>query len=89
MPQYKVRWLGYSLVDDQWIDAKDISTGILQDFCTKGSLENTFKRCRTNNGRPGRYQRDDRFTMIQNKQDRVMNLRIEEEETTTNANNIT
>ena len=27
--QYKVCWLGYSLKDDQWIDAEDISTRIL------------------------------------------------------------
>ena len=32
VPQYKVHWLGYSLEDDQWIDATDISARILQDF---------------------------------------------------------
>ena len=66
VPQYKVRWLGYSLRDDQWINAKDIATGNLQDFWTKGSLENTFKRRRTNNGQPGKYQRDITLAMIQN-----------------------
>ena len=35
--QYKVHCLGYSLDDNQWIDAKDISSGILQDFWRKGS----------------------------------------------------
>ena len=49
-PQYKVGWLGYSFEDNQWMDAKNISTGILQDFCTKGRLENSFKRRCTNNG---------------------------------------
>ena len=58
VPRYKVLWLGYSLENDQWIIVKDISTGILQDLWTKGSLENTFKRRGTNNGQPGRYQRD-------------------------------
>ena len=29
VPQYKVHWLEYSLEDDQWIDAKDISIGML------------------------------------------------------------
>ena len=66
VPQYKVRRLGYSLEDDLWIDTKDISTGILQDICTKGSLENTFQRRRTNNGQPGRHQRDETLDMIQN-----------------------
>ena len=90
VPLYKVHLLGYSLEDNQWIDAKDISTGILQDFWTKGSLENTFKRRRTNNRRLGKYQRDKTLAMIQNKRDRVMNLPAEEEEEiTTNANNIT
>ena len=87
--QYKVRWLGYSHGDDQWSNAKDISTGILQDFWTKGSLENTFKRRRTNNRRLGKYQRDKTLAMIQNEQDLVMNLSADEEEITTNANNIT
>ena len=86
--QYKLCWLAYSLEDDQWVDAKDISTGILQDFCTKGSLENTSKTCLTNNGRPGRCQGDETLTMIQNEQDPVMNLLADEEEITTNTNNI-
>ena len=47
--QYKVRCLGYALEDDRWIDVKGISTGILQDFWTKGSLEKSFKRLRTEN----------------------------------------
>ena len=89
VPQYKVCWLRYSLEDDQSIDAKDISTRILQDFRAKGRLENTFKRRCTNNGQPGRYQRDETLAMIQNERDRVMNLLAEEEEITTNANNIT
>ena len=89
VPQYKVPWLGSSLEDDQSIDAKDISTRILQDFRAKGRLENTFKRRCTNNGQPGRYQRDERCTMIQNERDRVVNLPADEEEITTNANNIT
>jgi hypothetical protein len=88
VPQYKVRWLGYSVKDDQWVDAKHVSTGILQDFWTKGSLENTFKRRRTSHGRPGRYQRDETLAMIQNERDRIMSLPAEEEEITTNANNI-
>jgi len=41
-PQYKVRWLGYSHNDDQWINADHITTEILQDFWTKGSLADTF-----------------------------------------------
>ena len=89
VPQHKIRWLGYSLQYNQWIDAKDISTGILQDFWTKGSLENNFKRRRTNNRRPGRYQRDETLAMIQNERDRVMNLPAEEEEITRNVSNIT
>ena len=89
IPQYKVCWLGYSLADDQWIDAKDISTGILQNFWTRRSLENTFKRRHTNNVRPGRYQRDAALATIQNERDRLLNLYAEEEEITTNANNIT
>ena len=32
IPQYKVRYLGYSFEDDQEINVKDISTRILQDF---------------------------------------------------------
>ena len=87
-PEYKVRWLGHSLEDDQWIDAKDISTRILQDLWTKGSLENTFQRRRTNNRQPGRYQREETLAMIQNERDRVVNLPAEAEEITTNANNI-
>ena len=55
VPEYKAHWLRYSLDDDQGMDAKDISIQILQDFWTKGNLENTFKRCRTNNGQLGIY----------------------------------
>ena len=47
--QYKLSWLGYSFEDHQWINAKDLSTRIQQNFWTKGSLENTVKRCHTNN----------------------------------------
>ena len=50
IPQYKVRCLGYLLEDDQWINAKDISAGILQYYWTKATSENTFKTHRTNNG---------------------------------------
>ena len=89
VPSYKVRWFGYSLKDDQWIDAKDILFGILQDFWMQGSLENTFKRRCTNNGRPGKYQRDEKLAMIQNERDQVMNLPADKEEITTNANKIT
>ena len=89
IPQYKFRWLGYLLEDDQGIYAKDISVRILQDFWTKGSLENTFKRPHTNNGQPGRYQRDKTLAMIQIEGNRIMKLLIEEEEIATNANNIT
>ena len=64
--QYKVRCLGYSLEDDQWINAKDISSGILQHFCTKRRLESTLHRHRSHNGGPGRYQRDQTLAMIQN-----------------------
>ena len=67
--QYKVRWLGYSLEDDLCINTTDISTGILQDFWTKGRLENTFKRHTTNNRRPVRYHTDVTRAMIQNERD--------------------
>ena len=89
MPQYTVHWLEYSLEDDQWITAKDISTRILQDFWIKESLENTFKRRRASNGQSRRYQRDETLAMIQNERDRIMNLSAEEAEITNNANNIT
>ena len=62
--QYTVRWLGYTLENELWIDGKDISPGILHDFWKKGNLENTFKGPGTNNGRPGRYQIDETCTMI-------------------------
>ena len=89
VPQYKVPWLGSSLEDDQSIDAKDISAKILPDFWSKASWENTFKRRHTNNGRPGKYQGDERLAMIQNQQDRVMYLPANKDEISTNANNIT
>ena len=84
VPQSKLRWLRYSLEDNPCIDAKDIFAGHLQDLLTKGSLENSFMRWRTNNGRLDSYQADETLAMIQNKRDRVMNLSGEEEEITPN-----
>ena len=89
MPQYKVHWLGYSLEADSCIDTKDISTRILQDLLTNGSVKNTCKTHRPRNGRPGKYQRDETLAMIQKERDRVISLPAKAEEITTNANNIT
>ena len=87
--QYKVRWLGYSLEDDQSIDAKDISAGMLQEFCTNGSWENIFKGHCTNNGCTGRCHSDETLAMIQKERERVLNLPAEEEaEISTKANYI-
>ena len=89
MPQYKVRWFASSLENDHWIYAKDISTGIVQEFWTKESLENTYKKRHINNGQADRYQRDKALTVIQNKGVLVMSLHAEEEEISTYSNNIT
>ena len=51
--QYKVRWLGYSLADDQWVSATHITSEILQEFWVKGSLQDTFKHRRTKKGKTG------------------------------------
>ena len=72
VPQCKLLWSGYSLVDDQGIYVKEIPTGILQECRTKGSLESTVKRGRTNNKRPGRYLQDQGLAIIQHKQDSVI-----------------
>ena len=83
-----VCWQGYTPEEDQCIDAKNISSEILLDFRAKASLDNTCKRCHTYNVKPSRYQRGKILAVIQNMQDRVINLPAEEEEITTNANNI-
>ena len=67
--EYKVRWLGHSLQDNLCINAKYISIGILHHFCTEGSFKNHFKRRRTNNVQPDRYQRDKALTIIEKEQD--------------------
>jgi hypothetical protein len=74
-PQYKVRWLGYGITDDQWIDAQHITTEILQDFWTKGSLADTFKLRRSN--RKGPRNHDDTKEIMQQERDRIMNLPVE------------
>jgi len=70
-PQYKVRWVGYSHNNDQWINADHITTEILQDFWTKVSLGDIFKRRRKE--LKGFKTRDQTKTLIQSEQDRVMN----------------
>jgi len=42
--QYLVRWKGYRSDDDEWINFKDISLEIVQDFWTSGNYSNTFKQ---------------------------------------------
>jgi len=73
-PQYKVRWLGYSYNDDQWINADHVNTEILQDFWTKGSPADTFKQRRK--GHKGFKTRHETRALMQNEQERVINLPV-------------
>ena len=88
MQYFKVTWSGYSLEDNLWIHAEDISTGILQDLWTKASMYHTILRYLDNSGRPGRYQEDKTLPIIQHKQLHIRSLSREEEEFNTYANNI-
>src|SRR5205807_10145918 len=74
--QYKVRWLGYSLAHDQWVSASHISLEILQEFWVKGSLQDTFKRRQTKNGKSGPRIRDQTRALIQQERDLVMQTQI-------------
>jgi len=71
---HKVRWLGYSHNDDQWINAEYITIEILQGFWTKRSLADTFKwQCKVH---MGFKHQDETKALMQRKHNRVMNLLV-------------
>jgi len=45
--QYLVCWKGYRSDDDEWINFKDISVEIVQDYWTSGNYSNICKQRRT------------------------------------------
>jgi len=86
--QYLARWKGYGSDADEWINFKDISLEIVQDFWISGNYSNTFKQRRSYKKHKKCHTRETPKSIVQTERDRVLALSPDDQDPTSAATNL-